>query len=140
MFSEDKTKVALIRKVKKEKLEFMEGLLNGIGGKIEDKDNNNWLLAMIREFKEEAGLETKRGGWKNFCRLSGQSDKHGCKWIVYFCVAFGDLSKLKSMEEEQIEIVDVSNINNEKIVSNLKWLIPMALSKDDIYAEMVERV
>ncbi len=138
MFSEDKTKVALIRKGKKDNLEFMEGLLNGVGGKIEQNEGN-WD-AMEREFFEETGHQIDMENWLCFCALEGRGAENGIKWIVYFFVTFGDLSKLKSMEEEQIEIIDVANINNEKTVSNLKWLIPMALSKDKIYAEVTEYI
>lgn len=49
MFSEDSSKVALIRK---NRPEWQKGLLNGIGGHCESSDKNN-QDTMIREFEEE---------------------------------------------------------------------------------------
>ena len=121
LFSEDTSQLVLIRK---NKPESQKGLLNGVGGKIELSDESP-LHAMIREFKEEAGVEIKT--WKEFCKL--QSDN----FEVYFFKAFGDVTQVKTMEEEQIEVVNVSNLYNEDVLCNLDWLIPMALDKDNIH-------
>jgi 8-oxo-dGTP pyrophosphatase MutT (NUDIX family) len=80
---------------------------------------------MIREFKEEAGVEIKT--WVEFCKLSGK------EFEVYFYKATGDLSQVKTMEEEKVEIIDVSNIQNEETIGNLQWLIPLALDTDKIH-------
>jgi 8-oxo-dGTP diphosphatase len=57
LFGHDKTMVALI---KKSRPEWQKGMLNGIGGKIENSENA--LTAMRREFKEEAGADVS--DWK----------------------------------------------------------------------------
>lgn len=50
--------------VKKNRPKWQEGLLNFVGGKVEDEEYS--LFAMIREFKEETGIETKEEDWKFF--------------------------------------------------------------------------
>lgn len=122
LFSEDNTKVALIRKLKPN---WMIGLLNGIGGKIELQDDSP-LAAQIREFKEEAGVVIDN--WEEFCKIEGED------FWVYFFKANGDLSKLTSVEEEQVEIIEVDKVYTENILDNLTWLIPMALSPEKIYS------
>jgi len=121
LFSEDTSQLVLIRK---NKPEWQKGLLNGVGGKIELTDESP-LFAMIREFKEETGVEIKE--WKEFCKLQSNS------FEVYFFKAFGDISQVKTMEEEQIEVINVSDLYSEDVISNLDWLIPMALDTDNIH-------
>lgn len=133
MFSHSKDQVALIRKTKPK---WQEGKLNGISGKVEE--NETVLSAMIREFEEETGLKTEMKDWRNFADLEGNWGK------VIFYVSFGDLFKLKSTTEEKIEICNVDDIYDKKhdlnihIIPNLKWLIPMALDKDDIISNCHE--
>jgi len=122
LFSLDYKKVALIRK---NKPEWQAGSLNGIGGKIELIDESPFY-AMIREFKEEAGVEVIT--WKEFCRLNSNA------FEVYCYYSSGDLSEVRSMEEEKIEIIEVDNLSNAKVLYNLNWLIPMALDLENINA------
>lgn len=121
MFNNDS--VALIRKSKPE---WQYGFLNGIGGKVNDKESP--LNAMIREFEEETGYKTFRHQWRSFCLMGGTS-KNGEKFYVDFFCTTGDLSKLISVEKETIEIHNVKDVlsGKEKIISNLYWLIPLAL-------------
>lgn len=124
LFSEDKKKVVLIRK---NKPEWQKGHLNGVGGKIELLDESP-LYAMIREFKEEAGIEIKN--WEEFCKLTGNG------FEVYCFKAFGDITFVRSMEEEQIEVIFVKELQEYLYLPNLKWLIPLALDIDEIYADI----
>lgn len=124
LFSNDLSKVVLIRK---NKPEWQQGLLNGCGGKIELYDESP-TYAMIREFKEEAGIEVKN--WVEFCKLTGK------EFEVYFFKAVGDISKAISMEDEKIEIIDVTNLQNEKTINNLQWLIPLALDTDKVHGQV----
>ena len=57
-FTKDLKQVALIRK---KRPEWQAGKLNGIGGKV--NINEVPLLAMVREFQEEACLNTSVLGW-----------------------------------------------------------------------------
>jgi len=120
MFSEDKNCVALIKKTKPV---WQAGCLNGIGGKVE-KDEYGFD-AMVREFREETGCQTQEHEWKHFATMTNS------QFVVWCYVAYGDLSFLKTTTEEEIKIVSLSILNQQYILSNLSWLIPMALDSDN---------
>jgi 8-oxo-dGTP diphosphatase len=115
MFSEDLANVAL---VEKNRPAFQAGKYNAIGGKIEEGEDT--LSAMIREFKEETGV--LHTGWNLFCDLKGDWGE------VYFFKTTGDLSKLKTMEDEKIVIVSVGGVDKLPTLSKISWLLPMALN------------
>ena len=116
LFDSALAEVALIRK---NKPAWQSGLLNGIGGKIETGETA--LDAMLREFNEETGADVR--GWKHFALLKGAD------FSVDFFAHIGDLSGLKSQEEEKIEIVRVDDIVvcQGGMVENVPWLIGLAL-------------
>jgi 8-oxo-dGTP pyrophosphatase MutT (NUDIX family) len=113
MFDPELEHVALIRK---QKPPWQAGLLNGIGGKREDGET--YSDAMHREFIEEAGLDTQ--DWHFIIELKGED------WVVWFFGATCDLSQVRSMEAEQIEVVPLTEINPLRfdMIDNLPWLIP----------------
>src|SRR5258708_1652176 len=119
MFSEDKNCVALIKKTKPE---WQKGRLNGIGGKVEKDEYAS--SAMVREFREETGMITREHEWEYFSLMTNS------QFIVYCYVAYGDLSLLKTTTEEEIKIVSLSLLSTLDTLSNLSWLIPMALDCD----------
>jgi 8-oxo-dGTP diphosphatase len=110
--------VLLIRKTKPV---WMKGLVNGIGGKIEP--NETVLPAMVREFREECGIETE-----------------GTEWIQFACLAFPDavvychavsltwdrFKTAATKTEEEVVKVLVDMVWCEEPMDNLAWLIPMA--------------
>jgi 8-oxo-dGTP diphosphatase len=124
LFSEDYSKIVLI---KKNKPEWQAGFLNGTGGKIELTDDSP-LFAMIREFKEETGYEVKT--WQEFCKLSGKD------WEVYFFKAVGDVTKVSTQESEEIVVIPISEYRRYPLIQNLNWLIPMALDEDKIKGQI----
>ncbi len=109
-------RVALIRKTRPM---WQCGKLNGIGGKIEVGETPT--QAMIREFKEEAGVKVE--DWTNTVILDGKD------FLVHFFVAFGDVYKCRSMTDEKIEIVYYKSLPTE-CIANITWLIPISLMKD----------
>lgn len=125
MFSHDLKQVALIRK---NRPAWQFGHLNGIGGKMEDSDDTP-NEAMYREFEEETGLH-QQPSWHLFAEYSGH-DFHD--FVIYIFCQKGDLSKLKTVTDEEIEIVDVDSIRREKsdykVIDNLHWLLPLAQSR-----------
>lgn len=133
MFNTDKTKVALIKKLRPK---WQKGLLNGIGGKIESGEAS--IDAMCREFSEEAGLKTFYYDWRALITLVEFNEK----WSVDFYYSdslLPDLNVLKSMTDEEIIILDVANLDNESVVSNLKWLIRMCFDKNIIKSNIKTR-
>jgi 8-oxo-dGTP diphosphatase len=123
MFSEDMQKVALIRKLKPD---WQKGLLNGIGGKVEPGESV--FEAVIREFKEETSLATMGAEWEYFAHLIGK-DFVGEPFDVSFFTSKGDLSRLRSVTEEKIEILGINSITflRKDMVENIPWLIGLAI-------------
>lgn len=112
MFQDNK--VALIRKKR-------HSLLNGIGGRI--KEDETAAEAMIRAFKEVTDCTVT--DWRYYCQLSGP------EFMVYCFYCHGGLDALK-----EIAICDINNLHDT--VSDLKWLIPLALDNNHRIAVRVE--
>lgn len=128
-FNEDATKVALIRK---NRPDWQAGKLNGIGGKCEEDDLTIWC-SMVREFDEEAGVLTDSNRWTWF-HSEGEPDE----WLCYFFYSTGDLSRLRTMTDEVIEIHNVDDIFSLPVIENLKHMIPTAAGQIDVYGKYSE--
>lgn len=121
LFSPGKRRVALIRK---NKPQWQAGMLNGIGGKIEEGETPE--QAMQREFKEETGANVT--GWKHTFTLSNPAGSTAPGYEVQFFRAFHEkINELQSPEDEQVEVVKVAEVPNLNLIWNLNWLIPMSL-------------
>lgn len=109
--------------VKKARPDWQAGLYNGVGGKIEPGETPE--QAMQREFMEEANH--LRTDWEQFCVL------RGADFTVYFFRAFIRIGRLADLVEtntdEPIEVIWLDLIKVCNAVSNLQWLIPMALHR-----------
>ena len=120
IFDAPRENVLLIRK---KRPDWQAGKLNGIGGEIEDDESS--VLAMMRECKEECGLSIQPDSWYLFCSLQ---DQHGW-WIDFFYASFEDIDYSAQITDESLEKVPVSDLTG--CMTNLHWLIPMALSMKD---------
>lgn len=110
--------------IKKTHPEWQAGKLNGVGGKMSMTESP--LECIRREFKEEAGVDIK--DWDHFATLTDKIN-----FEVYFFRAFQPMYMLmdcRTMTEEEILNIRVSNLPCN-VIENLKWLIPLALSKDN---------
>ena len=116
MFSEDFKKIVL---VKKNKPTWQFGKLNFVGGKIEEYEN--CFEAMTREFFEETGLNIHENLWDFKITITSQY------WTVYFFRAVGDVTQVKTMESEEIVVVDVAELPKLNTVDNVKWITPLLL-------------
>lgn len=112
--------------IEKQRPDWQKGKLNGIGGKIDSGESP--ADAMAREFLEETGVKVAPERWRSFCELRFRGA------TIHFFASEGELSELRSMEDEHVTIVDVSTIWNRNTIPNLRWLIPMALDKDRVTA------
>jgi len=123
MFNKDKSKVALI---KKNRPDWQRGKLNGIGGKIFSGGKDGYETAeqaMYREFKEETGYPIFPMAWKFYAKMFNDD------FQVDVFAAIGDLSILETMTDEKVVILKVKDItkSRKKLISNLPWLIEMAI-------------
>jgi len=108
--------VALIRKTRPS---WQAGKLNGIGGKVEKDESPR--AAMTREFREETGAVIT--DWRPFAVL-----KHGKGLIYMFTAMVGMSVRLEQTTDEEPGWIGVGYLPFTKHVSNLDWLIPLALS------------
>lgn len=120
LFSEDRQKVLLIQK---NKPEWQKGLLNGVGGKIEEFDETP-TAAMIREFKEEAALDII--DWEPVVNLIGERNGELTYKVDFFCAYDDKIFEAQAMTDEQLHIVDTFSLP-QNVIFNLRWLIPMCL-------------
>lgn len=127
LFSEDGKRVALIEK---QKPDWQLGKLNGIGGKIESYDQSPFD-AMAREFLEEAGLALM--SWRPYCQLQFRGG------VIHFFKTTGDVDACKTNEDEKVIVVNVADIHALPTIPNLRWLIPMALDKDNVTATVIDK-
>lgn len=127
LFSPNRGQVALIRK---NKPKWQAGLLNGIGGKIEPGESAP--QAMEREFEEETSVKVVN--WRWFATIRGEGFKLTCFTADASAAQFNGL---QSITDELIEVVPFTYANDHRdCIPNLRWLIPMALDKDRITANI----
>ena len=132
MFDDFGERVVLIRK---NRPEWQVGKANGVGGKVEPGELP--MAAMVREFREETGVETTSFDWENFAVMTG-TDFHDFEIAFYRGYSSLFLASAKTKTDEAIEIweTDAISINAMDPVPNLKWLVPMALTKNLHYADL----
>ena len=125
-FSHDRQRVLLIEK---NRPAWQKGKLNGIGGKIKFT-NEPPGIAMIREFREEAGIH--ECCWKDGFRLI--DIKNG--WDVKVFYTFGRMDKVYSPTDELVREIAMNNLP-ENTIYNLRWMLPLLLddfiSKDLVF-------
>ena len=121
-FLRENDKILLI---KKNRPAWQAGKLNGVGGHIEALETPH--AAMMREFKEEAGLKIL--DWFKSAVMLGQD------WIVHVFYAYGPIHQAMSVTGEQVLVVQMNRLPGN-VLPNLHWLIP--LSFDTQLLEPVE--
>ncbi|WP_425953301.1 NUDIX hydrolase [Ralstonia pseudosolanacearum] len=122
MFDDCRERVVLVQKARPE---WQAGQLNGAGGKVEPGESPE--QAMVREFSEEAGVETSPERWRRFARLHGEH----FDVIVFYMASDEAVSQVRTMTDEAIVVSPVDlNALRETGVSNLPWLVGCALDAD----------
>lgn len=109
--------------IKKNKPEWQRGKLNGIGGKIELGESS--IDAMVRECKEETGLNIAANAWTRFAHFTSDLAN-----IDFYFVRSDALYDAKTMETEEIIIFRVLGLSMLNTIPNLQWLIPLAVNWD----------
>jgi len=118
LFDEKLENVVLISK---KRPIWQRGLLNGVGGHIEEGETVG--AAMAREFKEETGVWVR--DWILFAKFEGLSgDYEDC--VCYFLFGAGDYAfkMAGTVTDESIVKVPIKNLP-KGLVKNLYWLIPL---------------
>lgn len=113
MFDPTRQAVVLIRK---QRPTWMQGFLNGVGGKIEAGETP--LEAMQREFREETGLDIPVAEWDYVGVMWGESAE------VFIYRSVGDPWKAKTTTDERVEVHYLSLLDRNEAVPNLRWLLP----------------
>jgi 8-oxo-dGTP pyrophosphatase MutT (NUDIX family) len=127
LFDSTKQYVALIRK-KRPIWQFNK--LNGGGGKLENDED--FLDCMIRETKEEFGIDQKK--WFPISILN-----IGIHKVKFFAAFDVEIDKIVSMTDEYCEIIKVSDIfdvNSKiytEIIPDIKTVIALSLDKNSGY-------
>lgn len=128
MFEEGGPKVLLIRK---KRPQWQVGMLNGVGGKIEERDVSP-EHAMVREFFEETTIATSILDWRCFCMLEDHDS------IVYMFTSQGPIALARKREDEYPVMVMANQLHLEDVVPNLLWLVPMARATYQVTAYVFE--
>lgn len=115
IFSPDLSQVLLIRKNKPPK---HAGLLNGLGGKCEAGESH--LECVVREVEEECGLKISQQKWLSMGELTWEN------WQVTLWTTVFDAKLPTQFPEESVDWYPSSPVP-EKVLTNLNWLIPLAV-------------
>jgi 8-oxo-dGTP diphosphatase len=128
LFSERMDRVLLVKKARPS---WQAGKLNGIGGHIEFRESIG--AAMEREADEEAGITPGSVSWLRFGVLAF---REAGVYVHLFSSHDPGTSEVliaptEAQESEPIEFVDFNErFNFGRMLPNLRWLIPMALSNE----------
>lgn len=130
-FDDQCGKVILIQKKREPVNAGMIGKLNGVGGRV--KQRERYETAMIREFQQETGALV--GGWKHFAISEGDA------WRLYFFVTclnpreWRQIKKGKaSVTDEEVITFNVTHVmrhqrrDRPELYPDLRWMIPLALA------------
>lgn len=88
---------------------FLAGLWNGVGGHIEH--NESAEVAMAREFKEEANIDTHSKQWQLLLKES--HDSYEITWYVTQ-LNQTQLSQLQTMTDEPVKLFSVDELGMMK--------------------------
>lgn len=141
MFNCDMTQIMLI---KKNKPDWQKDKYNGIGGKVEIYENPE--ECMIREFKEETGIDTFKGEWKHFLDLTVPKHDGFVQFyymkapVEYLCDYINTETETVISDEGEVKPMyvgyclnhynDYNDYNDYRVIPNLQWLIPIAIQHE----------
>ena len=108
--------------IKKERPDWQKGKLNGIGGKLESCESP--VGAMVREFREETGAETKPQDWTYFAVPKNPA-------YTVHCFFTNAPVQTETKTDEEVNWFPISGNWKRSSLRNLKWLIPLALAYEE---------
>lgn len=110
-------RVALIQK---RRPAWQAGRLNGVGGKVESTEHS--AAAMVREFREETGVDTPEKAWQFRGRMYGEN------WSVFvFTCTLEIIKNVRTMEDERVFLIYLDDLETitEKCIENVDALIQL---------------
>lgn len=111
----------------KEGVHWMDGMWNGLGGKVEDGESA--AEAMDREGLEELGLDLE---WEHVATLTdGRFQLDVCRaWVE----RFSDTPEVNDVGE-LFHWHPVNNVVHQRLrtIPNLQWLVPMCMGADSAF-------
>lgn len=126
---------------KKKGPSYVVGKLNGIGGKIEE--NEGVISAMAREFEEETGVETWPTLWNYRGVMYGNANE-GNDYELHLLYTFlpdtSEFENIKNPEPtgEDLKWIPLDTFQEQDIVENLSWLIPLCLDRTTPFLKIYE--
>lgn len=108
--------------IHKNRPEWQNGLINGLGGKIEKGESPTEAVA--REIKEESGLITKEDAWVYI----GVIESNTFSVAMFGYIYEGAMTDAQSMEDEHIEWFPVHALP-ANVIQNIPWLVPITIDK-----------
>ena len=120
-FGPNKNAVVLVCKTHPD---WQAGLLNGIGGKVNAGETH--AQAMVREYKEEAGVETDPECWQPVVEMEYPGGV-----ISFFRTFDPDAYHLaKTMTDEEVVPINLGELSEYRCVANINWILPLCIHAD----------
>lgn len=118
MFSASLRYVGLIQKAKPE---WQAGKWNGVGGRVEALDFT-YLDAMVREFYEETGVQTRNRDWFPIAIGAFPSGR-----VFIYAAQSEKVFDIKQTTAEKPDVFCVREIKYSDVdmIPNLRWFIPL---------------
>ena len=117
--------VLLLRKHPKRGPASVRNRLNGLGGKIQDGEST--ISAMVREFREESGIETMPGVWRPVVQLRFASSG---AIVKVFTARLPTLADARPAEEALAVFSSDTVGARPDLAPCVAWLVPLCLDDD----------
>ncbi len=117
------SKMESVVMVKKNRPAWQAGLHNGIGGKIEDGETP--VDAMVREFSEEAGVESAAGMWAHVLTL-----RFPYAEVEFFACQNDEIFRtVKTCTDEEVVQMPIGRIEGKCVVENIPAAIELSMQR-----------